>query len=134
MNCQIATCESTIDMLRVDQTRGQEDFFSIFSTSTDRNLELSSGKLNESIAFEFSTIPEVSFVFTRLRTRVFYVWIITESFESEVRHGIYERQKAIIDAFDGFEFDFYVISREGQDPQELVSGDIDLAFERLGER
>ncbi len=99
-------------------------------TSTSAPLNVPTSALNEFIAFELSLVPEIEFVFTAFRNSVFYVWIVVDKFEEEVRERIYERERAIIDEFTTFEFDFYIIARLGRDVWDLVSEDIRLAFER----
>ncbi len=86
--------------------------------------------LNEFIAYEISMVPEVETVFTAFRNGVFYVWVIVNRFERDVRERIYERQRAVIDEFLNFEFDFYIIAGLGRDPWELVSESVTLAFQR----
>jgi hypothetical protein len=88
--------------------------------------------LNEFIGFEISLVPEVETVFTAFRNQVFYVWVIVSRFEEDVRAKIYDRQRAIIDEFSTFEFDFYIIAGLGRDPWELVSESVTLAFQRRG--
>jgi hypothetical protein len=63
---------------------------------------------------------------------VFYVWVIVNRFADDVRARIYDRQRAIIDEFSTFEFDFYIIAGLGRDPWELVSESVTLAFQRHG--
>ena len=88
-------------------------------------------KLNEFIALEFSLVPKVEYVFTAFRdNRVFYVWVVTDHFDEATREAIYEREKAVIDVFDMFEFDFYIIARMGRDVATLISEGIDLAYKR----
>jgi len=88
--------------------------------------------LNEFIAFEISLAPEVEAVFTAFRNEVFYVWVIVSRFADDVRATIYDRQRAIIDEFRTFEFDFYIIAGLGRDPWDLVSESVTLAFQRRG--
>lgn len=88
--------------------------------------------LNEFIGFEISLVPEVETVFTAFRNQVFYVWVIVNRFAADVRTSIYDRQRAIIDEFPTFEFDFYIIAGLGRDPWDLVSESVTLAFQRRG--
>jgi len=93
---------------------------------------VSTSALNEFIAFEISLVSEVEAVFTAFRNEVFYVWVIVNRFADDVRARIYDRQRAIIDEFSTFEFDFYIIAGLGRDPWELVSESVTLAFQRHG--
>lgn len=88
--------------------------------------------LNEFIAFEISLVSKVEAVFTAFRNEVFCVWVIVNRFADNVRARIYDRQRAIIDEFPTFEFDFYIIAGLGRDPWELVSESVTLAFQRHG--
>ena len=53
-----------------------------------------------------------------------------DQFEPEVRKRIYDREKAIIDEFSDFEFDFYIVARTGRDVKELISESVTLAYGR----
>ena len=99
-------------------------------SSTGTPTEVQTSALNEFIAFELSLVPEVEFVFTAFRNDVFYAWVIVDKFEEEVRGRIYERERAIIDEFQTFEFDFYIIARLGRDVWDLVSEEINLAYQK----
>lgn len=101
-----------------------------FNASTRVPTEVPTSALNEFIAFELSLVPEVEFVFTAFRNDVFYAWVIVDKFEEEVRGRIYERERAIIDEFQMFEFDFYIIARLGRDVGDLVSEEINLAYQK----
>lgn len=101
-----------------------------FNASTRTVTEVPTSALNEFIAFELSLVPEVEFVFTAFRNCVFYVWIIMDRFEEEVRGRIYDRERAIIDEFQSFEFDFYIVAKLGRDVWDLVSEGINLAYQK----
>jgi hypothetical protein len=89
--------------------------------STEKNIAVATSDLRDFIAFEFSLVQEVEYVFTAFReNQIFYAWIITDDFESSVRESVYERQQAIIDEFPMFEFDFYIIARKGRHVEELI--------------
>jgi len=89
--------------------------------STEENLPLVTADLRDFIAFEFSLVPEVEYVFTAFReNQIFYVWIVIDQFEAAARERIYARQQAIIDEFPTFEFDFYIIARTGRQVEDLV--------------
>lgn len=86
--------------------------------------------LNEFIAFELSLVKEVDYVFTAFRNEVFYAWVVIDSFEKATRMSIYERERAVIDEFPMFEFDFYIVARMGQDAWDLISESVTLAYKR----
>ncbi len=88
--------------------------------------------LRECIAFEFSLIPQVAFVYTAFRSNeVFYAWIVIDEFEKAVRQEIYERQRTIIDEFPMFQFDFYVIGLMGRNVVDLIGDEsMHLTYER----
>ena len=108
------------------------DFEKWLQAATAPLTSAATSALNEFIAFEISLVPEVEAVFTAFRNQVFYVWVIVSRFEDDVRAKIYDRQRAIIDEFSTFEFDFYIIAGLGRDPWDLVSESVTLAFQRRG--
>jgi hypothetical protein len=85
-------------------------------------------RLNEFIALELSAVEEVEYVFTAFRNNVFYVWVLLDRFEAQVRNRIYEIEMEVIDEFPMFEFDFYLIAGGGNDSRELISGSIELVY------
>ena len=122
----------TTSFPRVDFTTepSASDVYISSLESAEQQIKLQTGSLNEFIAFELSQIREVEYVYTALRNKVFYVWIVIDRFEPQVRKNIYEREKTIIDEFNMFEFDFYIIARMGQDVKDLISGSVKLAYQR----
>ena len=102
------------------------------SVSTEDIAQPTSG-LRECIAFEFSLVPEVAFVYTAFRiNEVFYVWIVIDEFERAVRHRIYERQRTIIEEFPMFQFDFYVIGLMGRNVADLIGDEsMHLTYKRV---
>jgi hypothetical protein len=100
----------------------------------NRNAEITdpifSSRLNEFIAEEISRVSDVDHIFTAFRNNVFYVWILLERFETTVRESIYEREKVIIDEFPMFDFDFYIVATEKQNPEDLISGSVELVYEK----
>ncbi|MCX6615001.1 MAG: hypothetical protein NTZ98_02750 [Acidobacteria bacterium] len=94
-------------------------------------ITVQTSALNEFIAFELSLVPEVQSVYAAFRdNRVFYVWVIIDRWERKVRERVYARQQAVIDSFPDFAFDFYVVPKGDEDPTELLSGSMELAYER----
>ena len=94
------------------------------SSSDKESLAAATSDLRDFIAFEFSLVPQVEYVFTAFReNQVFYAWIVVNEFEASVRESIYARQRAIIDEFPMFEFDFYIIARIGRTVEDLVGDD-----------
>lgn len=100
------------------------------STQDTPSIELLTRRLNEFVGIELSLVPDVEYVFTAFRNKVFYIWIVIDRFESQVRERIYDREKAVIDEFTMFEFDFYILSRQGRKVGDLVSESIELVFDR----
>lgn len=89
-----------------------------------------SSRLNEFIADEISRVSDIDYIFTAFRNNVFYVWILLERFETAVRESIYEREKLVIDEFPMFDFDFYIVATEKQNPEDLISGSVELVYEK----
>lgn len=101
--------------------QGLSTYRVVKAVSTEKILALATSDLRECIAFEFSLVKDVAFVYTAFRNNeVFYVWIVIDEFERAVREGIYERQRVIIDEFPMFQFDFYIIGLLGRDVTELI--------------
>ena len=87
--------------------------------------------LRELIAFEFSLIRDVQYVFTAFRdNHVFYAWVVVDRFEDDVRNKIYNRQETIIDEFPGLEFDFYIVARMGRDIGDLIDTSAQLTYQK----
>lgn len=84
-------------------------------------IAMPTSRVNEFIGFELGLVPEVEYVFAALRGDVFYVWVVVNEFTPEVRQRIYERERAVIDEFSDFEFDFYIIARMNREITELIS-------------
>lgn len=101
-----------------------------FEAGTVPSTTVATTALNEFIAFELSLVLDVEYVFTAFRNEVFYVWILVKHFEEEIRTRIYDRERAIIDAFPTLDFDFYVIARLDRDPWDLVSESVVLAYQK----
>lgn len=101
------------------------------SVSTENIAQPTSG-VRECIAFEFSLVPEVAFVYTAFRSNeVFYVWIVIDKFERVVRERIYVKQRVIIDEFPMFQFDFYIIGLMGRNVADLIGDQsMHLTYER----
>jgi hypothetical protein len=104
---------------------------------TEELTQVPTSSVNAYVAFQLSLVPEVERVYTAFRdNRVFYVWIVVGRWEREVRQRIYERQEAIIDEFTDesseqeCSFDFYIVPREGERVEDLISQSIDLAYVR----
>jgi hypothetical protein len=69
-------------------------------------------------------------IYSKYRSNVFYTWVVVEDRDQTTLEKIYEREKAIIERFPEYEFDFYVLYRKGQSVDTMISGDIDLVFIR----
>jgi len=96
------------------------------------SMEVQAIQLNEFVAREFASVPEVECVYTACRENdVLYAWIVVSKYEKSVRTKIYDLQKRIIAEFDDREFDFYIIDKPtaGCDSDQLVS-DAELAYRR----
>lgn len=135
---RIASTWSDWHIMEIRSSR-EERFPDLFSDSgnillqTDEStlpIAVQTKRLKEFIALELSSVDEVEYVFSALRNNVFYIWVLLDRFESEVRGRIYRREELIIDEFPMFEFDFYLISRMGRDPGELVSESIELVYDK----
>lgn len=86
--------------------------------------------LNQYIGSLLAQVSMVERVYSKYRSNVFYTWVVVEDRDQTSLEKIYEREKAIIERFPEFEFDFYVLYRKGQSVDTMISGDIDLVFIR----
>jgi hypothetical protein len=124
---EFTTSHANFDVSTNQQTVSVDN---LLRTGED-SIKLKTGQLNDFIAFEFSFVPGVKFVFTALRSNVFYVWIVVDSLSPEQNKAVYQKERLIIDEFQRFEFDFYLIAQHDQDVNTLISGAVDLAYQRL---
>lgn len=91
------------------------------SVSSEKSVAVPTSDVRDCIAFEFSLLKEVAFVYTAFRQNdVFYAWIVIDKFERKIREAIYERQRVIIDEFPTFQFDFYIMGLDGRDVSDLI--------------
>lgn len=110
-------------------TSAEEEFPDLASsTAADPPQVDITKRLNEFIALELSAVEEVEYVFTAFRNNVFYIWVLLDRFEAQVRNKIYEIEMEVIDEFPMFEFDFYLIASGGNDARELISGSIESVY------
>ena len=123
----VRTTESNFPS-RLENTSGDllvldapEQRFSRRVSTTRESTAQPTSSVRECIAFEFSLVREVAFVYTAFRSNeVLYVWIVIDEFERAVRERIYERQRIIIDEFPMFQFDFYIIGLMGRNVADLI--------------
>lgn len=122
--------DSVITLMEGDQVIERE-FRQGDTFRTEDPTQVATSDINQFIAFQFSVVPEVECVYTAFReNHVFYVWIVIDRWEKEVRRRIYQQQQAVIDQFPEFCFDFYIVPREGERVEDLISQSIDLAYVR----
>ena len=127
---QPASFEITVQARKKTKARSDELVFT-FKKAATNNVQVSTVELNEFIAFELSLVQEVKFVLTAFRdNHVFYVWLGIEPFEESVRTRVYDRQRAVIDAFPMFDFDFYIICATEEGAAEFASPSVHLAYKR----
>lgn len=85
----------------------------------------------EFLGFEMSMIKEVEAVYVSRQDRMLYVSVIVNDFDREVRQKIYEREMAMIDEFESYDFDFNILSRRGRKLEEVIHDPaLDVAFIR----
>jgi hypothetical protein len=77
--------------------------------------------IKEFISRELALEKEVEAVLTSRHGNVFYLWTVVDNPTGEVRERIFEREKAIIDGFPEYDFDFNIISRRGRSMDMLIS-------------
>ena len=86
--------------------------------------------LNWYIGNLMSEVSLVERVYSAYRNHVSYTWIVIETRDQDALQQIYQREKAIIERFPEFEFDFYVLYRGGQSIESMISGEVELVFSR----
>jgi len=67
------------------------------------------------------SVPDVERVLAKLQDRTLYVTVVVNHFNPAVHTEIFRKEESIIDEFEMFDFDFEVISREGQDISECLT-------------
>ncbi len=84
------------------------------------------------VAFQIGqSVPEVQALFTQLEGRILRVWTVVPERDDAIYRKIYAREKEIIRAFDGMEFEFNVIPSLGKSPREAVPDPAcSIVFER----
>jgi hypothetical protein len=74
------------------------------------------------VAFQIGySVPEVQAMFTQLEGRILRVWTIVPERQEDVYRKIYAKERALIEAFDGMEFEFNIIPSIGRNPKDVVS-------------
>ena len=84
------------------------------------------------IGCELSLVPEVEAVYVESSesTKNFRILTVVDKRDPEVRAKVYARERAIIDEFSAFEFDFHIISRMGRDLRQVINETGKIAFKR----
>lgn len=95
-----------------------------------RVITRSTESLKAFIAQRMSDLSTVERVYSKYQDRVFYTWIVIEQRDTDVLRQIYDRELEVIERFADFGFDFYIIYRLGADVESLVSGDLELVFQK----
>lgn len=87
--------------------------------STDLN------SLARFIAAQMSEVGPVERVYSKHQRDVYYTWIVIPKRDEKTLDAIYNKEQQIIGHFPEYEFDFYVLYREGRNHEELVSGNLE---------
>lgn len=84
------------------------------------------------VGCELSLVPEVEAVYVESSesTKNFRILTVVDKRDPEVRAKVYARERAIIDEFSTFEFDFHIISRMGRDLRQVINETGKIAFKR----
>ncbi len=91
------------------------DSFITSSESADRQYFNSyEDRLQAYMAQKLSEVPEVEAIYCLRDELTYFVWVVINKYDPEVRRSIYAKQKEVIKMFQEEEFDFYVIARADQ--------------------
>jgi hypothetical protein len=73
------------------------------------------------VAFQIGhSVPEVKALYSQLEGRILRVWTVVAERDDAIYRKIYAREKEIIKAFDGMEFEFNVIPAMGRSLEDVV--------------
>lgn len=86
--------------------------------------------INAVPARDFASIPQVACVLIQQDGNTLTVWLGLDDASEEVRHRIYDKELAIIDAFPTTDFDFNLIPTLGRPVESLISEPVTVAFSR----
>lgn len=88
--------------------------------------------LKQFLARELALVKEVEAVFTAQHGNLFHIWTVINEFDTATRQKIYERERAIIDEFEQFEFDFNIVARSNRDLKEITDlASLEVTLSRL---
>jgi hypothetical protein len=86
--------------------------------------------INAALAKDFASIPQVVCVLVQQDGNTVTVWLGLDDTSQEVRHRVYDKELAVIDAFPASEFDFNLIPTLGRPVESLISEPVTVAFSR----
>ena len=121
------TTDKTTEASTGDKTLTGYDF----KGTTVRQMATPTVSVREFIAHELALVEEVEAVLTARQDNEFHIWTVVNEFDGDIRNKIYEREKAIIDEFGNFHFDFNILSRRGRSFSEIIHDSaLDVTFRR----
>ena len=86
--------------------------------------------IDAALAQDFSGLPQVACVLTQQEGRILKVWLGLDDPSDDVRHRVFDKELAAIDAFPSVEFDFNLIPLMGRPFQDVISEPVSVAFNR----
>lgn len=91
--------------------------------------------VEQSVAKEFGSIGEVSYVFAQWEDGGLSIWVAVDDWAPHVLHRVFGKQKEIINSFPDTGFSFNVIPDRGRGMKELLSPEeAQPVYIRLNER
>ena len=78
--------------------------------------------VEDALANDIATVPEVNSIFVERADGNLLVWIVADNPSRSVREQIFQKQFELIDAFSEVSFDFNIVSTRTQNPGEVASG------------
>ncbi len=98
---------------------------------TNWDVRIVAPTVKEFAAFGLAAIGEVEAVLTFFEGRILHVYTVVNDFDAAVRYKIYEREEAIIDEFEMFDFHFDIVFRRGRPlPDCITDPSLELTFKR----
>ena len=119
MQNQVFHSRSADEVVRITDAQG-----SIPLTATADTLE-------NALAKDLGSVPQVRHVLTERGNSSLLVWIAVDDPQPHVRRRIYQQELALIEGFPEVDFDFYLIPAMGRGAEEIAT-EARLVYSREG--
>ncbi|HKZ42707.1 MAG TPA: hypothetical protein VJ044_17220 [Candidatus Hodarchaeales archaeon] len=78
--------------------------------------------LKKFVARQIASVPEVEYIYCQREEHAYFVWILINKLDQNVRKKIYAKQREIIDLFSEEIFDFYIVARLDTPADTVITG------------